>query len=571
MDTDLPSLSAAETQPAAVPQQTQRLQSSNVPTLPLGVLPGQRFGECLQNSPLVETWKTQALDGKPQLVQFVYGCTLTDSQKLQELAAHLTSLQHPGILSTQIVHVEPGRFILKIPLVQETLRDRFVECQRFKQPGIMRTELVDYVRAAAEILDYLYQQHSVQHLGLNPRARARSRLAAAGRLRRWPSSSGCRAGKTSPSATWRYAAPELFERHLSRSADQYSLALIYAELLTGQHPFPTQEKRHQGQPDLSKLSVQDRDIIARALDPDPARRWPSATEMALALEGSPLEAQREQCDSDPFLQLLKQPATGSLAHTIPDDLRQRITDLLISLVPRKTIRWWNRRRSSMSRNNGSSTASRSVCRWAPHASNWSRSCRNWAARCCARTTRTMSCACRCRARFGQRFCCQEPAVEARIELRRVHAMSATPVELLVRVSARHLEREQTLKILEQKGLDVVDKIRNHLLVGSEKRMQDRMLWPHPLQIVPVHADGRKDEPIECRGKDISFTGLGLYVPHELDTCEVILQGANSVHPPTLEIPATLVGAHRGADGWYDVGALFHLPALRKSLPETCLP
>ena len=35
------------------------------------------------------------------------------------------------------------------------------------------------------------------------------------------------------------------------------------------------------------------------------------------------------------------------------------------------------------------------------------------------------------------------------------------------------------------------------------------------------------------------------------------------------VPATLVRAHRCADGWYDVGALFRLATLRKSLPDFC--
>jgi hypothetical protein len=35
--------------------------------------------------------------------------------------------------------------------------------------------------------------------------------------------------------------------------------------------------------------------------------------------------------------------------------------------------------------------------------------------------------------------------------------------------------------------------------------------------------------------------------------------------------ATPVRAVRCADGWYDVGALSRLPALRKSHPELCLP
>src|ERR1041385_8696881 len=33
------------------------------------------------------------------------------------------------------------------------------------------------------------------------------------------------------------------------------------------------------------------------------------------------------------------------------------------------------------------------------------------------------------------------------------------------------------------------------------------------------------------------------------------------------IPASLVRVHRCTDGWYEVGALFRIPALRKSLPQ----
>ena len=91
-----------------------------------------------------------------------------------------------------------------------------------------------------------------------------------------------------------------------------------------------------------------------------------------------------------------------------------------------------------------------------------------------------------------------------------------------------------------------------------------------MQVVPVGVDGEREDPVDCRGKDISFSGMGLYLPHELDTREVILQLPSALHPPTLAIPATLVRAHRCADGWYDVGALFHLPALKKSLPETSM-
>ena len=52
-----------------------------------------------------------------------------------------------------------------------------------------------------------------------------------------PSCCGRRRAKPSRSAMMRYAAPELFTSALSRHCDQYSLALVYAEMLTGVHPF----------------------------------------------------------------------------------------------------------------------------------------------------------------------------------------------------------------------------------------------------------------------------------------------------------------------------------------------
>ena len=112
---------------------------------------------------------------------------------------------------------------------------------------------------------------------------------------------------------------------------------------------------------------------------------------------------------------------------------------------------------------------------------------------------------------------------------------------------------------------------SHLLTNSEKRTQDRLLWPYPVQVCCVLPDGKMSPPIECRGKDISLSGIGFYLPHEIPTSQVCIDLPTTVHPPCLSVPATLVRASRCADGWYDVGALFRLPAVRKSAHELCLP
>ena len=131
----------------------------------------------------------------------------------------------------------------------ETLRDRFLQCQQAQAAGHHAGELVDYIRAAAEILDYLYQQHSVQHLGLNPRKLVLDKgwlqLAEFGLAQLvWLPS-----GQDIAQRNVRYAAPELFQRQVSRSAAiSTAWPLIYAEMLTGQHPFHGQDPRHRLEP-----------------------------------------------------------------------------------------------------------------------------------------------------------------------------------------------------------------------------------------------------------------------------------------------------------------------------------
>ncbi len=90
----------------------------------------------------------------------------------------------------------------------------------------------------------------------------------------------------------RYAAPELFEGRVQPSSDVYSLAVIYAELLTGSHPFRGVGPRNltapgrRGPPDVTLVPATDRAVVLHALHPDPARRFPKCSEFIAALEGN---------------------------------------------------------------------------------------------------------------------------------------------------------------------------------------------------------------------------------------------------------------------------------------------
>src|SRR5262249_37402075 len=89
------------------------------------------------------------------------------------------------------------------------------------------------------------------------------------------------------------AAPELFDKEGSRHADQYSLALIYQEMLTGTHPHAGQARQVPGrgrrQVNLGPLPPGDRPAVARALAADPAQRFGSWAGFGRALVGGQAE------------------------------------------------------------------------------------------------------------------------------------------------------------------------------------------------------------------------------------------------------------------------------------------
>src|SRR5205085_1315996 len=86
-----------------------------------------------------------------------------------------------------------------------------------------------------------------------------------------------------------YAAPETFDGVLTRHCDQYSLAIVYQELLTGTPPFPGGSVQQiilqhlQSPPDLSPLPPGDRPAVARALAKRPEDRFPTCAAFVRAL------------------------------------------------------------------------------------------------------------------------------------------------------------------------------------------------------------------------------------------------------------------------------------------------
>ncbi len=548
------------------------------PNLPEGVLADHRFLECLGNSPLLETWKTQTPDGAKKRVKILYGLGSPDFAKLKEALVRLQSIHHPALHVPEVVFVEPGRLVLLSDHVRETMRDRAHQCQARKQPGIPRGELVDYIRAAAEVLDYLYQQHSIQHLNLNPRNLVLDngwvQLAEFGYAQMlWAP-----AGQDIAQRNARYAAPEMFTANRSRHCDQFSLALIFAEMLTGVHPFrglgPQAYLPKKMAPDLERLPDVDRAVICRALNPDPNQRWANCTEMLLALEGTSMEMHKELQDKpDHFAKLVETERTAKRKSVYLGAQVVDLFEIISSLITAAGGQVEPMAASAPTLNVTGDAVHFQFVAGLPlgAAQEQLNAFSNQMFTRIERRGESSFVLCfDLPTNFWHHWRGQVPRVELNVEVARVNPMSATPIEIRAELRALHCTKHKAADLFEKMGPEIFNGLQQHLLVNSEKRTKDRLLWPHPITIIPINRQGEEDEPIECRGKDLSQTGLGFYLPHDLATAEVLIVLPNPESTVPVKVPATLVRAKRCADGWYDVGALFRLPAQTRSRVEICI-
>src|SRR5208282_1529764 len=104
-------------------------------------------------------------------------------------------------------------------------------------PGIPREELLNYLQETAEALDLMNIQYQLQHLDIKPQnlflLHNHVKVGEFGRVQVLEGMMASVTGGVTPG----YAAPETFDGWVSRFCDQYSLAIVYQELLTGQRPF----------------------------------------------------------------------------------------------------------------------------------------------------------------------------------------------------------------------------------------------------------------------------------------------------------------------------------------------
>ncbi|MHB8969571.1 MAG: tubulin-like doman-containing protein [Pirellulaceae bacterium] len=274
-------------------------------------IPGYRIRERIGAGGYGEVWTADAPGGLIKAIKFVYGF-LNEDRASRELKAlnRIKMVRHPFLLSLERIEVVDGQLLIVTELAEASLKERFDECRESGLPGIPRDELIRYMRDTADVLDFMNEQHSLQHLDIKPEnllmLAGRVKVADFGLVKDIHDATASLMGGLTPL----YAPPEVFDGRPSRRSDQYSLAIVYQEMLSGELPFPGTTamqlaRQHlHARPRVSSLPEYDQEIVLRALSKAPGDRFSNCRELIDALDhaaetAAARVAQREESNREP--------------------------------------------------------------------------------------------------------------------------------------------------------------------------------------------------------------------------------------------------------------------------------
>lgn len=256
-------------------------------------IPGYRLEERIGVGGYGEVWRANAPGDLKKAIKIVHG-PMTDTRIDRELKAmeRIRTVHHPMLLSVERFEIVNDHLLVVMELAEGSLKDRFEESLE-SGCGLPREELLGHIRDAADALDFLYEKHQLQHLDVKPEnlllVGGRVKVADFGLIKDLAERSMSLVGGLTPL----YAPPEVFDGNPCRHSDQYSLAIVYQEMLTGEPPFAGRtaaqlaSQHLHSEPNLAGLPAHDRAVVKRALCKDSKRRFASCRAFVQELAKAP--------------------------------------------------------------------------------------------------------------------------------------------------------------------------------------------------------------------------------------------------------------------------------------------
>ncbi|HXH27272.1 MAG TPA: protein kinase [Candidatus Acidoferrum sp.] len=212
---------------------------------------------------------------------------------MREARRH-AQLDHPRILRVHGTLYDNARPILITDLMSDSLRTQFAQPNRSRQLA----DALPWLKAMSEALDFAHSQ-GVVHRDVKPEnillnSRGELFLADFGIAKSLVPGSQTLQTK-SIQGTFAYMAPEQFASQYQPriESDQYALAILLYEWLTGNVPFngswlDIAQGHLYRQPDMAIVPPALRPMLLRALSKQPDSRYPTVSDFVSALETAPI-------------------------------------------------------------------------------------------------------------------------------------------------------------------------------------------------------------------------------------------------------------------------------------------
>jgi serine/threonine protein kinase len=512
------------------------------------LLAGFRFLECVGRTAAAETWRVLSPAGENRLVKFVLGFDAQIDQDNQGLA-RLRSLRHPALAPLQVLPAGESRVALITDPGDQNLATYLKACQLEGQTGAPRAELLGHLRTAATALDELFAAHRLQHLGLSPRQlvltdnRLHVHDFALAELVWLP------LGQPSAALNPRYGAPELFEGRISRACDQYSLALMFAELLTGIHPFRNQTARalavprNRGLPDLGLLPSPDRRVLLQALHADSDRRFPTCVALIDALEAAGLGPQS--------LARTSTRVTRLTAHDIvaPRLTPGRLVEELVAQCGRGAdVRDFGPLRYRL--RNGARIEHQCCARLVPGTVKLKLEGfrEQWGAELKAQQTTLFTFMVRVPGSLWQRCLGNTPHLEVRVRLLPPLSEPSALTPLSIIVEPVGCAAEKGAHHLQKLGPQLLQSVR-HCLQAEAAGGQERHPFEVPVLFHPSGAGGQPGKPLAAQARELSRVGMSLVLPNRPPHPECLIQLRPDAAATTPLVPARVLRAEECPGGF----------------------
>jgi hypothetical protein len=259
-------------------------------------VPGYRLIDRLGSGGFGEVWKCIAPGGIYKAIKIIHGDLRSKDNDLvryaeQELKSleRVKQVRHPYLLALDRYDIVDGRLLIVMELADCNLWDRFRQHRAKGQQGIPRDELLVFMQETAEVLDLMNGEHNLLHLDVKPQniflQWNHVKVGDFGQVKDLQGLAAQVTGGITPV----YAAPETFDGIVTKACDQYSLACVYQELLTGQRPFDGTSMNQllmqhlAAPPNLTPSPEGDRPALRKALAKKSEERFPTCAEFVRAL------------------------------------------------------------------------------------------------------------------------------------------------------------------------------------------------------------------------------------------------------------------------------------------------